>query len=350
MSSKALLSNRILPLLLFPTISYYAFKIMFEYALQAGTLHKLSAHCTAPTPYTLAYTGIEYIDDILCSLVAFFDIMLEPNHSIPFNVELLTGLAALAIVPYLEAARHGRNPVLEIHWVLGIIYQKLTGGVIFPIYWMLFIVTGAAGLHFSPHRAGAGSIDQRHAESVVFTLVVAYILPSIAMLVMRDLYVIAFWQAFPLWMFLAQRLYLGLRPAAPQSGAKTVRAIYMSLFFLSSIPHIYLVTPILFRSSDPLQTLGTLFLPSFTPLDPKSTTLDHGVQDFIQWDGFFMLVSTFIAMLWIAGPSVKRLSILVVWLVQTVVFGPGAIIAGVFWWREALIQEGMDVEERKKST
>lgn len=321
---------------------------MFGYGQQAGTFAKLATKCTPSTPYTLAYTGIQSIDAALCPLVAFFDTMLEPQHSMPFNIELLTGLAALAIVPYLEAARSGRNILLELHWVMGIIYQKMTGAVIFPLYWMLFVVTGAASLHRTPRSATAGSIDQRHAESAAFTLLVAYILPSIAMLFARSPYTIAFWQAFPLWMFLAQRLYLAVRPACPRSGAKTVNAIYLSLFALSAVPHVYLLTPIVFKSYDVLVAIGTLFMPSLTPLDPKSTTFDHGVQDFIQWDGVLMLVSTFFATAWIAGPSIKRLGVLACWLTCSMaLYGPGAAIAGVFWWRESLIRKESGRESKK---
>lgn len=154
---------------------------MFGHGQHAGTSTKLVHKCIPPTPFTLPYTGIASIDTSLCPLVAFFDTMLEPEHNIPFNVELLTGLAALAIVPYLEAARTGRNAMLELHWVIGVVYQKFTGAVILPLYWMLFIVTGTAGLHRAPRlsaRVGVqtGSIDQRHAEAAAFSLLVAYIL------------------------------------------------------------------------------------------------------------------------------------------------------------------------------
>lgn len=325
---------------MFPTISFYAFDFIFGHAAHAGTSVKLAAQCTGSTPYTLAYTGLRSIDESLCPLVAFFHVMMEPPHSLPFNVELLTGLAALAIIPYIEAARQGRNILLECHWILGIIYQKFTGAVVLPIYWLLFVLTGAATLHRTPQTKGTGRIDQRHAESVVFALVAAYILPSIGMLVAHNDYVTAFWQAFPLWMCIAQRLYLAVRPLSQRSGVNIVNKIYMGLFFLSAIPHIYLLTPIVHNTPNPLNTLGALFIPSFTPLDPKSTTFDHGIQDIIQWDAALMVVSAFAATVWVVGPSVKNLAGLMAWWVcSTVLFGPGATIAGVFWCREASIEK-----------
>lgn len=325
-------------MLVFPTISFYALDYIFQHAIHAGTMAKVAALCTGSTPYKSTYTGIPRLDDELCGLVGFFTVMLNP-HNLPFNVELLTGLAALAAVPYIEAARQGRNILLEFHWVIGIIYQKFTGGAILPVYWLLFVVTGAASLHHKPQVNGNGAIDQKRAESIVFSLIFTYIIPSAAMLMANNIYVTAFWQAFPMWMYGSQKLYLLVRPASRTSGASTISIIYAGLFLLSAIPHLLLLTPILTSNPQPLAALSSLFIPSFAPLDPRSTTIDQGVMDFIKWDEAMMLVGAFTATVWVLGTSVKGFVGLVAWwVVSLALCGPGATVAGIFWWRERLIQ------------
>jgi hypothetical protein len=264
---------------------------------------------------------------------------MDPQN-LPFNAELITGLAAMAIIPYFEAARQNRNILLEFQWVIGIIYQNFTGGVILPFYWLLFVVTGMATLQYTPQAGNNSKISKGHAESIIFALIVGYIVPSLTMFIATNPYVTAFWQAFPLWMYISQLLFLSMRPVSLASGTSTIYITYIALFLLSALPHIYLLAPILFTSPNPSKTFKTLFLPSLDLLDPSSTTIDEGVMDFIKWDYTMMLVSTFAATVWVAGRGLKNIVVLVIWwAVSILLFGAGASLAGVFWWRERLLHE-----------
>jgi hypothetical protein len=268
-------------------------------------------------------------------------------HNLPFNVELMTGIAAIATIPYLEAARQKRNLLLEFQWVIGIMYQKYTGGVILPIYWLLFVVTGAAALHYTPQAHNGSKIDQKHAESIILALVVGFIAPTLAMFIAADQYAIAFWQAFPIWMYIVQLLYLSIRPASPTSGASTVNITFLGLFVLSALPHFYLITLILF-SPNASAVFKSLFLPSLASLDPDSTTIDQGIMDLIKWDYVIMLVSTFAATIWVVDRNAKGIVGLVAWwVVSILLFGAGASIVGVFWWREGRLNEAGNETESK---
>lgn len=260
----------------------------------------------------------------------------------------MTGLIVIATIPFIEAARQNRNILLELHWIIGGIYQIYTGGFILPLYWLIFVLTGAATLHHDPQIAAHNSkVDQRHAESIFFAAAVGFVLPTIAMFVKHNQYTIAFWQAFPLWMIVAQRLYLAGRPASTVSGANTIKFIYTSLFLLSALPHIFLFTSIATLSSNPVSTIKSLFVPSFALLDPTSTTIDQGVFDFIKWDGFWMVVSTFSVTVWIAGKSLgAQVGLLAWWVASGILLGPGASVVGVFWWREShLLKPAAPVSE-----
>jgi len=339
--------NKILPFILFPTISYYALNFIFLHGIQAGTFERLTAQCTGTTSYTLSYTGVPKIDGELCGMVAFFHILKDPRNLL-FNVELITAMAAIVTIPYFEAARQNRNVLLEFQWVIGVIYQRFTGGVILPFYWLLFVVTGMASLHHTRHAGSNSKIVQERAESIIFALVAGFIVPSLAMFMITNQYVTAFWQAFPLWMYIAQLLYLSIRPASGASGASTVYFTYMALFLFSLLPHLYILTTILFSSPNPLSTFKSLFVPSLALLDPIETTFNQGVMDFIKWDYMMMLVSTFVATVWVVGWDMKcTVGLVTWWAVSVPLFGAGASIIGVFWWRERLLNEAQKEREIK---
>jgi hypothetical protein len=279
-------------------------------------------------------------------MVAFFHIIMHPVHAnLPFVVELITVVGAIATIPYIEAARENRNILLEFHWIIGIIYQKLTAGVILPIYWALFIVTGAAILHHTPQAANNSKIDQKHAESIIFALALGYAVPSVTMLIAFEPNATALWQGFPLLMRVSQLLYHCIRPPSRASAPSTVNAIYIALFLFSALPHL-IFTALIFLSPNPSSVLKSLFIPSVALLNPDSTTIDQGVVNFIKWDYVMILFGAFVVTVWVAGRSVKGIVGLTAWWVVSVpLFGAGASVVGVFWWRERLLNEARKEEE-----
>jgi hypothetical protein len=280
-------------------------------------------------------------------MVAFCRIMTDPHANLPFVVELLTIVGAIATIPYIEAARPNRNILLEFHWIIGIIYQKLTAGVMLPMYWTLFIVTGAATLHHTPQAGSNSKIDQKRAEAIIFALAVGYVVPSLGMVVSSKPYATALWQPFPLWMYISQLLYLSIRPASRTSGASTVNITYIALFVLSALPHLYFVVPIFF-SPNGSSTFKSLFIPSISLLNPDSTTIQQGVMDFIKWDYAMIVLGGIVVTVWVTGRSMKGIVALTVWWpVSVLLFGAGASIVGVFWWREGLLNKAVKKTEMK---
>jgi len=349
MASGNILKNKVLPLLVFPAISVLATYIVFGHIYQSGAGDKIVAQCSLPSAsrHSQDYTGIPSIDRQLCGLVTCFHVLLEPSHNLPFNVILLTGLAPVAAIPAIEAARRKRHVLLACNVIIALMYQRLTAAVVMPWYWLIFILTGAAGL---PRGADA-KIDQAHAEAVLFGIVVGYIVPSVGMLVMDNPYVTALWQPFPLWMFAAQYVHLAFRPSSryPESGYRTIQATYIFLFLFSAIPHIYFVGTIIIAGD--YARLGALFVPSLAAPD-TSSTIQAAVLDFIQWDIIFALVSMILASLWTAKTITQFLWMSVWFGVAGVVFGPGAAVAGVFSWREGVLNAGIEdgaVEEKKQN-
>jgi hypothetical protein len=160
--------------LLFPAVSAIAMHFIFGHANQSGAGKKLGAQCASPSAssYALQYTGIHAFDHQLCGLVACFHALMAPSH-LPFNVDLLSGLAPLTVFPAIESARQKRHPLLEIHVALALIYQRVTAAVTLPWYWLIFVTTGAA----SRSRGDGNTVDQAHAEAIFFSLFVGYVIP-----------------------------------------------------------------------------------------------------------------------------------------------------------------------------
>jgi hypothetical protein len=148
--------------------------IVFSHVEQSGMSSRLTTQCISPSAsrYALRYTGIHGIDRQFCGVVACFHALIIPSN-IPFNAALFSSLAAVAIIPAIERTRQIRHVYLELHVFLGLVYQRLTAAAILPLYWLIFITTGAA----SQTRGGGAKIDQAHAEAIMFSLAVGYVLP-----------------------------------------------------------------------------------------------------------------------------------------------------------------------------
>jgi hypothetical protein len=166
--------DQLLPCLLFPAVSAIAMHFIFGHVRQSGAGKELGAQCATPSasPYALTYTGIHAFDHELCRLVACFHALMAPSH-LPFNVDLLSGLAPLTVFPAIESARQRRHPLLEIHVALALIYQRVTAAVTLPWYWLIFVTTGAA----SRSRDEGNTVDQTHAEAIFFSLFLGYVIP-----------------------------------------------------------------------------------------------------------------------------------------------------------------------------
>jgi hypothetical protein len=149
--------------------------------------------------------------------------------------------------------------MLALPMLFGVLMQVLTVGAILPIYWLLFILTGAA------QRRASGQntiISSAHAQAVVFGLTVGVGIPSLCFLMLQDPYVTALWQLLPLWQQLAQSTHLLIRrPSAhPESGYSWIRALYIGVFIMASSTHIGAVA-----KAKTLDNIKAVFLPSVAP-------------------------------------------------------------------------------------
>jgi hypothetical protein len=263
----------------------------------------------------------------------------------PFTAYIISSIGTIGMVPFIEAARSGRSYLLAFPILVGLLSQGITAAITLPIYWLLFVLTGAAGLHLRPDN-GRTKITHAHAEALLFSAFTGVAIPSLGMLYLNDPIVTAIWQPYPVWVSISQSAHLLFRPASkyPMSGYKTTQGVFAFGFVVSALAHVSIVLP---RLGD-VAALKNMFIPSMTALNPFTTTLERGVQDFLQWDGLICMMSSIVATLFF-GRNVKEFFGLLAWyLVATCLVGPAAAVSAVFMWREMLLNGLGDEKVKRK--
>ncbi|KAG2149324.1 hypothetical protein DEU56DRAFT_781629 [Suillus clintonianus] len=347
MASKIFLRG-VLPVAIFIPMSFIALQIVFgRHMYQSGTGLQLLDHCNVPIgtegyPLRLAYTGYPDLDDRMCALVALFHALLDPAYR-PLVAELMTALAAVTMIPFVEAAREERSIFLRMPAAVGVLFQLFSFAVIMPIYYVALILSGAA--IGSPVKGRATKIAQGSAEALLFALIVGYIIPTVCMVLFRGITSTALWQGYPIIMAFAQFVYLIIRPSSRrmQSGYATIQAMYGLIFVTSAIFHIYYTWPLFFD----IQQFQKVLVPHLA-LSKHPLSLPEGVAAVIQWDAVFGIGSTLFVTFWFAQ-GVKEIVLLFLWhALVSVAFGPGAAIAGVMLFREARLNGQTPVEDKEE--
>jgi hypothetical protein len=254
---------------------------------------------------------------------------LEPS-SRNYTIYLAFTLAPIVVFMYVEATRAGRPRALSAPaaTTFGLLYQLLSAGAVLPLYWAAFLLSGQA--------ARRGRVDSAHAQATAFAFGVGFFIPTTLMLAWADPVVTALWQPFPLWMLLAQRFHLLVRPpgrvGADAPGKQIVQALYWFTCLVATWSHLTLLWPI----RDDLGAVRHAVFPRFLGAD-ETLTLADGARNFLQWDGVFIVLPALLATLWFAR-SGQELVFLALWNVSTsITMGPGAALATVYAWREATL-------------
>jgi len=335
MSAKAGLQGRLLALILFPGLTALAVSMLFGRFNSAGMDLKLRAYCqpssTLPTTYLIQYTGLSAFDKALCPLVTFFHNIMDSPTSLSFLTYAIGIGAPLILLPLLEACRIGRHGLVAYPVIWGLFMQTATFAVIFPIYWLVFILAEGSQ---KDRNFSIRSFTQAEAEAMVFGVIIGAVIPSVAMLTMTDPYLTAIWQIYPAIVSIAQLAHLQFRPVSrhPQSGYRTMQVLYIASFIVSSSVHISTVWPIF----NDFAAIKTLLLPSLSPLHP-SEELNLHLLNFLKWDVIIAYSATALAMLWFTKNIKQVLTVLLWYSTAIPVLGFGAAVMGVAIWRDGVL-------------
>ncbi|KAF8070074.1 hypothetical protein FPV67DRAFT_1486086 [Lyophyllum atratum] len=290
--------DTILPLVVFPSLILLAKRFIFGHLYESGLAKHLAGACTpaaaAVTPYHRPYTGVHHVDACLCPLVTFFHAALDEPDALSFLTYFVGVAAPLIAIPAIEGWRAGRSGFIAYPVIFGLLSQTLTVGMTFPIYWLIFMLSGGANTSRTEAK-----ITRAHAEAIVFAIIVGGTIPSVCLLMLSDPQVTAIWQPYPIYVSLAQFLYLAFRPASKhsESGYKTIRFLYISMFILTSSAHILTIWPLIM---------------DFAAIQRRQPTVGIRVLDFLKWDAGFGLGASIIATFWFAR-NVKEVVVMAFW-------------------------------------
>jgi len=309
---------------------------LFSRTVISALYAQCSPSGSSNTPYLLSYTGLDPIDNTLCILVAFFQTIMASSIPSSFLTYFLGTAGPLLVLPIIEAHRNGRNRLLAYPLIWGLLSQTVSIGVTSTVYCLAFLLFDGAA---KGHKNSLHLITQADAEAIVFGITAGAVIPTAAMVVLKDPYITAIWQPYPVYIYAAYFLHLQFRPASrySQSGFRTIQALFIGCFIISSSVHISIVWPMI----NDYDTLRAFFLPSVSGLE-HSTDLTLQLFDLWKWDFTVSFLSVAVASLWFAS-NLTQLMAIIAWYIGAIpTIGFGAAVTGVTIWRGNVLRDGTD--------
>ncbi|KAK1719770.1 hypothetical protein BDP67DRAFT_574090 [Colletotrichum lupini] len=308
------------------------------------------------------YTGLKPLDLGLTYLVASFaqgPLSLNEPARIQ-QIHFLLNFFPAVVVFNVEAYRsRNRWSFLSFHAAWAALYQTVGGGVIIPLYHLAYTLLTTRKIYL----VSGGDVPLPVANALLPASLLLFALPTAAMYypwssprLAQNL--IAFWQVVPvlvnagIWL-LASTVY---RPKQTPETKKTktaarkqtnlvLRRLYSTAILVASASHFYTLYTI-FTSQNKSLTLTNVFLPLS---DISTGDVGTGLLQIFQWDFWLIFGSS---RLWCAlvvydvqkqrhgRVNLKRfLAYYVLANNLEFVVGPGAVLAGVWRWREERLVE-----------
>ena len=356
--------------------------------------HYLAIHKASGVPLSPTNGKIPALDRAVSPLVSFFIAAFNDPTSIAFAtaVDFVWSYSAAVLLPLIEPQRISPNnewslakTFLASPLVWGLLYQRLSGGWIMPLWLLAFM--------HSPTRTSHIGISRIGAESVFVGWWLGHTLPAIAMVIPGQhqlpsaLYC---YIAFPALMPIVQQAYLFVRRffvSRPQetnedkhAGYMVLQLTYISAFTASCLSHIHLVIiPAITHATANHPTSSSVankiiglvrylyrfYIPATGVYIPsvEKTTAASGVIHFVQMDILVVFSAVWIAMLWDlqqrreeAQNAAKQTtppppSSTIRWNVVALcaliglsaALGPGAATAALFIYRERRLEQARNV-------
>jgi hypothetical protein len=299
--------------------------------IKSGAGKQLNSQCPpniGGSPYRLTYTGSHSLDKQLCILVAFFQSGLTSSSTKAFVGYFLSQFPSFLMLPVLQALRPEIPHVLRYSTIIGLLYQNYGGAFVVPLYCALLLTVGGPDISLNTNK-----VDVRVAEGTLMGLIFGYLLPTVWMYRSVKPRPTAFWQLFPLWMYVSKLLWIAFRQATGVSlghpSSSIINAIYALNILISSLAHIAYVWPRLLKPA----TLSETFVPTVSPPDRQTTTLRTGVVHFLKWDGIIIVGSIFALSGWFME-TWTLVAQAAAWLIgASIIIGPGSALSALLLWR-----------------
>ncbi|KAI3326278.1 hypothetical protein HD806DRAFT_532925 [Xylariaceae sp. AK1471] len=323
-------------------------------------------------PVRTHYTGITAIDSIYFLVIAFIAGPLGWDEGVRLQqLHFLVQFFAVIAVWNVEACR-ARNSwrLLSFTALFALFYQTVGGAVIIPLYYLTHTLSTKSDTYYRSGRA----VSLPYARGLLFSLVVGYLVPTLAMYIpglsAETAQLLTFiWQPAPLFVNILLLISSFLLPststASSRRGVKNLdvkhlKRVYAVVGTVSAINHV-ITLYVCATSSNPQLSFSYVFLPN-RDIWMQSTTAGLHYIFQIDWWGCFMPT---LFWCWVAVYDVHRLLLgaaasttqLIKWAVYivalTVALGPGGMLAVVWSWREdrlIMIESGVRGTIRKPKT
>jgi hypothetical protein len=281
--------------------------------------------CPYPPKYfsdsQLRYTGVPSVDQAVCIGVDFIKTALF-RHVQPFAIYFASSLASSFLVMNIEGLR-GDGPSLWFPFVATLFSFIVAAGIVVPISWLYIFL--------SSKRDARKSLTTGQAEALFLSHIFGYLLPTAAAVItVHELPILA-WATCALWTAMLQYIWLSIRPPTGASGFWTTQLALGTALLTSAAVHLTMMVTFSRRVS-PQDVID--WLPGWSIQDAKALTAEAVVLQFLQWDALFTNVSTIVVGFLYADSWPEFLLYMMATPMILLGFGPGAVISGMWMWRE----------------
>ena len=343
----------LLPISVLIVTSAQAYNIMHRHCLSSPHVQTWIAQCEANPGQFLSYKSLRTLDTVTCVLVKFFAAAWDDSASKALCSEFMALFGIVTLIMMISSNRSSAGSF--VRWgstIVFLLMQILGAGVVLPVYLSVIVYNGS-------RSARASFIPSGWARALLPTLIVAYLLPSMSMMI-PSLFTarqqeigIALWQPFPVYVSaiaaVLALLFTGSGTAMSTSDAMVSTTLIVSsmdfMVLVSVLCHIYAIS-IVYTAGTPLS--------AFIPLSnlPTPASVSHG---FLTFDMLAVLVSLWTLIFYdttrFAGVGkTSIISAALIAVVGTVVLGPGGAAAWA-WSNVEKARLGALVADRpRKST
>lgn len=353
-------------------------------------VHKLSA-----VPLYVTNGVFPLLDKFLQPLISFFVSAFDDTSSpsYPTVLAFVWSFSSAIQVPLVEALCTSPDSesyrsmpwinristrLLKFPMIWAILYQRLAGGFILPIWLFCFLQ--------ALNRASNAPIRRAQAESALVGWWLGHTIPALVLLIPGQpaLSAVPIWVAFPilmsvfqgLWLWLRTRVFKGLFPG--KSGYVPLQITYASALVFSFMAHTFHVTIPALRDAPSLSptpiilvnkliglfhALFIFFLAPFNgpllglaPPTTATTTAASGVAHFVQCDVLIVFSAVWVALLWDLALRRRTAAIFApntaMWLAGMaaalllggLILSPGAATGALLMYREAQLERSRDAD------
>ncbi|KAI7717532.1 hypothetical protein KC353_g4500 [Hortaea werneckii] len=313
------------------------------------------------------YTGIEPVDYGLRFLVVAFlpgaTGVPDPGQKLQQAYFLLSFFPVVAIMSVEAGRRVNHRTLIYFTSLWALAYQTVGGAIILALYGIAFLTVmakaeGGASRLTDPIARGPSNA---YAEALLPSLVLGYLLPTGLIYLPYDDWSltqasIAAWQPAPLFVNLLLVVFTWAYTdgagdtlhgiVSTSGGLKELKQVYALGFLVAAAAHWALLT-ICFLASDARLSVQHVLFPDWKLFVGESVnpTLPEGLLYIFQWDFLIiaatMLVLAYMVALDARGTQPQNTSspgkILGLLCIGSIILGPTATVAAVWYWREGLL-------------